>query len=90
MPSKEDASSFLDIVKLELSALADRAHKAAIGSAQALSDNLRDTADELMPETSIVVDRVKSALQSSAVVAGEQLRTAGTEFLQAIRNARQR
>ncbi len=89
MTSEENASSFLDIVKLELSALADKAHKAAVGGAQALTENLRESADDLLPETSVVIEKVKSALQSSASVAGQQLMAAGTEFLQAIRSARQ-
>jgi hypothetical protein len=89
MPSKENESSFLDIVKLHFSAFADKAHKAAVGGALALTENLRESADELLPENSIVIDKVKTALQSGAAVAGEQLMAAGTEFLQAIKNARQ-
>ncbi|MBO9598068.1 MAG: hypothetical protein J7559_09670, partial [Cohnella sp.] len=68
MPSKENRNatananenvpSFLDLVKLELSAFKEKAHKAAIGGAQALTENLRESADELLPETSVVIERV--------------------------------
>jgi len=84
------AASFLDLVKFELSAFKDKAHKAAIGGAQVLTDNLRESADELLPETSVVIEKVKAAVQSGAAVAGQQLMAAGTEFLQAIREARQK
>lgn len=87
--ANENVPSFMDLVKLEFSAFKEKAHKAAIGGAQALTENLRESADELLPETTVVIEKVKTALQSSATVAGQQLMAAGNEFLQAIKNARQ-
>lgn len=89
MPSEENPSEFMDAVKLEFSAFADKAQKAAVSGAQALKENLRESADELLPETTLLIEKLKTALQSSAAVAGEQLMAAGTEFLQAIKNSRQ-
>lgn len=88
MSIKDELSAFAKVAREEAVVFAEKFRQAAIGGAHSIHDQVREAADELLPQSaSVVTDRVKTALQSGAAAAGEQMMSAGLEFLQSLKAA---
>lgn len=88
MSIKEELSSAARTAREEAVIFFEKFRLAAIGGAQTIGEQIRESAEELLPpSTSVVTDRVKAAIQSGATVAGEQVMAAGLEFLEALKAA---
>ncbi|MFC5530401.1 hypothetical protein [Cohnella yongneupensis] len=88
MSIKEDLAALSGLVREEAIIFAEKCRTAAIGGAQSISSNLRESAEELLPQSSIITDKLKAALQGGAAVASEQIMAAGLEFVQALKAAK--
>lgn len=88
MSIKEDLTSVAKVAREEAAVFFEKFRLAAIGGAQTIGEQIRESAEELLPpSSSVVADRVKAAIQSGVTVAGEQVMAAGLEFVQALKAA---
>lgn len=88
MSIKDEWSAVARTAREEAVVFFEKFRLAAIGGAQTIGEQIRDSAEELLPpSTSVVTDRVKAAIQSGATVVGEQVMAAGLEFVEALKSA---
>ncbi|MFD0672350.1 hypothetical protein [Cohnella sp. GCM10027633] len=88
MPIREDLDAFKNVFNEEAGVFIEKLRNAAADGAQSISEQLKESAVELLPESAVIADKLRTAFQSGATIAGEQIAAAGARFAEALRAAR--
>ncbi|WEK54867.1 MAG: hypothetical protein P0Y55_01955 [Candidatus Cohnella colombiensis] len=84
----EDYSELKKLFTQSLSSYTDRCVSAMMEGATNIGDNLKESAEELARPSSIITEKFLDAFKSGAVVAGDQLKAASLDFIDALKSYR--